>query len=409
MHVLDELAQRGFIQQSTGIESLREAMDRGPLMFYVGVDPTADSLHVGHSVPLMAAALLQRAGHIPIIVVGGGTAMVGDPSGKTEMRALINQEQITQNIAGIRPQLSALLLLDGERGHMVNNADWILGLGYIDFLRTIGRHFSVNRMLAMEAYKIRLEKGLSFIEFNYQLLQAYDFLQLHERFNCQLQIGGDDQWGNVLAGTDLIRRVRGHEAEAHGLTFPLITTASGAKMGKTAKGAVWLDAARTTPFDFYQYFINTDDRDVGKFLRLFTLLSIEEIERYEALEGKEINIAKAELAWQITSRVHGEAAADQARQAAKAMVSGTASTDLPTYNLESLEGQTIVSTLASAGLCKSKSEARRMLSGGGVKINGEKVTADAPLDAAWFSDGAAIFRVGKKRAASVRLPPSQST
>ncbi|MFK7929107.1 MAG: tyrosine--tRNA ligase [Myxococcota bacterium] len=403
MHVLDELAQRGFIAQTTGLDTLREALDAGPLTFYVGVDPTADSLHVGHSIPLMAAHLLQRAGHIPIIVFGGGTAMVGDPSGKTEMRAMLSTEQIAENIQGIKSQVGGLLTLDGTVGHARNNADWIAPLNYIDFLRRIGSLFSVNRMLAMEAYKQRLKTGLSFIEFNYQLLQAYDFLVLHQQYGCSLQVGGDDQWGNILAGTDLIRRIEGPEAAAHGLTLPLITTSSGAKMGKTAKGAVWLDAKRTAPFDFYQYWINIDDRDVGRMLKLFTTLPLPRIAELESLQGAQINKAKAELAWQITARIHGDAEADRARDAAAAMVAGAASDEMPTHTVETLDGLTLVAALADAGLCKSRGEARRMVQGGGVRVNGDKVQEDGPFLSDWLIEGEAVLRVGKKRVARLTL------
>ena len=327
--------------------------------------------------------------------------MIGDPSGKTEMRELISREQIDHNVAGLSAQIRKLIDLDSGSGTLLNNADWILDLGYIEFLRTIGRHFSVNRMLAAEAYKIRLEKGLSFIEFNYQLLQAYDFLVLNQRHGCTLQIGGDDQWGNILARTDLIRRVQGHETDVHGLTFPLITTASGAKMGKTAAGAVWLDAERTPVFDFYQYWINTDDRDVGRMLRLFTTLELDRIAELEALTGPAINDAKAELAWQVTARIHGKDAADQARDAARAMVRGDATDDLPTHSVSSLDDLTVVIAIADAGLCKSRGEARRMIQGGAVKINGEKVDEDGPFLAEWVVDGGAVLRVGKKRAARI--------
>ena len=401
MHVLDELSERGFVKQTTGLDALRAACDAGPITFYVGVDPTADSMHIGHSIPLMAAAILQKHGHKPIIIAGGGTAMIGDPSGKTEMRELISREQIDHNVAGLSAQIRKLIDLDSGSGTLLNNADWILDLGYIEFLRTIGRHFSVNRMLAAEAYKIRLEKGLSFIEFNYQLLQAYDFLVLNQRHGCTLQIGGDDQWGNILAGTDLIRRVQGHETDVHGLTFPLITTASGAKMGKTAAGAVWLDAERTPVFDFYQYWINTDDRDVGRMLRLFTTLELDRIAELEELTGPAINDAKAELAWQVTARIHGKDAADQARDAARAMVRGDATDDLPTHSVSSLDDLTVVIAIADAGLCKSRGEARRMIQGGAVKINGEKVDEDGPFLAEWVVDGGAVLRVGKKRAARI--------
>ena len=403
MHVLDELSARGFVQQTTGLDALRAALDAGPMTFYVGLDPTADSLHVGHSVPLMAASILQRAGHRPIIVIGGGTAMIGDPSGKTEMREMISREQIAANVAGIRAQVEGLIDIGEGQGRIVDNAEWLLGLNYIDFLREIGRHFSVNRMLSAEAYKQRLEKGLSFIEFNYMLLQSYDYLVLNQRYGCSLQVGGDDQWGNILAGTDLIRRVEGHETDTHALTFPLITTASGAKMGKTAKGAVWLDPSRTPAFDFYQYWINVDDRDVGKMLRLFTTLDLDRIAELEGYQGPRINDAKAELAWQVTARIHGSDAANQARDAAKAMVAGEATADLPTHEVDSLDGLTIVIALADAGLCKSRGEARRMIKNGGVRINGEKVASDAPFEAAWLEDGAAVLRVGKKRAARLKL------
>jgi tyrosyl-tRNA synthetase len=400
VHVLDELAERGFLQQTTGIDALRSALNAGPVTFYVGIDPTADSMHVGHTVPLMAAHLLQRAGHRPIVVMGGGTAMVGDPSGKTEMRQLIDQDRIQTNIAGIRRQVEHLLVIDGERGLIVDNADWLLGLNYISFLRDIGRHFSVNRMLSAEAYRLRLEKGLSFIEFNYMLLQSYDFLFLHQRYGCTLQVGGDDQWGNILAGTELIRRVEGHDS--HALTFPLVTTASGAKMGKTADGAIWLDPERTSAFDFYQYWINLDDRDVGPMLRRFTLLPLDEIPALEALEGAAINEAKRRLAWEVTARIHGPTSADSAREAARAMVSGAATDDLPTVTVAWAPDLQLAAVLCDAGLAASRSEARRLIQGGGVKVNQEKVDDErAMFDLVWFGEAGAILRVGKKKAARV--------
>lgn len=403
MHVLDELTQRGLVKQTTGLDTLRAALDAGPITFYVGLDPTADSLHIGHSVPLMAASVLQRAGHKPIVILGGGTAMIGDPSGKTEMRKMISREQIAANVEGIAAQAGHLLNLDGTHGMALNNDDWIGGLNYISFLRDVGRHFSVNRMLAAEAYKQRLETGLSFIEFNYQILQAYDFLVLHRDHGCILQVGGDDQWGNILAGTDLIRRIQGPEAQAHGLTFPLVTTASGAKMGKTAKGAIWLDPKRTPVFDFYQYWINIDDRDVGRMLRLFASLPLDEIESLEALQGRAINQAKQALAWNVTARIHGAAEADRARDAATAMVSGAASDDMPTHPLSTIEGVTLVMALADSGLCKSRGEARRLVKGGGVRVNGAKVAEDGPLQQKWFDNGEAVLRVGKKRVARLLI------
>jgi tyrosyl-tRNA synthetase len=400
VHVLDELQERGFIKQTTGLDSLRASLDASPITFYVGIDPTADSMHVGHSIPLMAAWFMQQAGHKVIVIVGGGTAMIGDPSGKTEMRALITQQTIAANIDGMTPQIQRLLNIDGDNGRIVNNAEWILQLNYVHFLRHIGKHFSVNRMLAAEAYKQRLERGLSFIEFNYQLMQANDFLELKQRYNCTLQIGGDDQWGNILAGTDLIRRVTA--TGAHGLTFPLITTSSGAKMGKTAKGAVWLDPARTSAFDLYQYWLNVDDKDAGRMLRLFTTLPLERIRELDALQGADVRQAKRVLAREHVTRIHGAEAAEQAEQAAKAMVAGKATDDLPSYSIDGLVGARLYTVLAQAELAKSNGEAKRSIKGGAVKVNGDKVhDPQALFLEEWLIDGAAVVSVGKKRAARV--------
>ncbi|TVQ94096.1 MAG: tyrosine--tRNA ligase [Deltaproteobacteria bacterium] len=405
MQVLEELDARGFIQQTTGLDSLREHLDQEPRTLYVGIDPTADSLHVGHTIPLLAAALLQRAGHKVVVVIGGGTAMVGDPSGKTELRAMLSVDEIQANARAIERQVGRLITLDDDRGRVIDNAEWLRSLGYINFLREIGRHFSVNRMLTVEAYKQRLERGLSFIEFNYQLLQAYDFLVLYRRWGVTLQIGGDDQWANILAGTDLIRREE--QGQAHGLTFPLVTTASGAKMGKTAKGAVWLDPARTPPFDFYQYWINIDDRDVGRMLRLFTLLPLDEIATLEALQGAAINQAKRRLAYEVTARMHGVEQAERAHRAAGAMVAGQATAALPTFQVPAaLRGETLVVLLAESGLCKSRGDARRQIQGGAVRLNNDKVlTLDATLPADVLSEGEAVLRVGKKKAARLVLHP----
>ncbi|MEO8213992.1 MAG: tyrosine--tRNA ligase, partial [Myxococcales bacterium] len=328
---LATLRQRGFVEQISDEAALAERLNAGSTVFYAGFDPTAASLHVGHYIPLLAMAHLSRAGHQAIAVLGGGTAMVGDPSGKTEMRQLITPEAIAANRDSIAPQVRRII---GDSARVVDNGDWILPLNYISFLRDIGRHFSVNRMLSAEAYKMRLEKGLSFIEFNYQLLQAYDFLALNERFNCALQIGGDDQWGNILAGIDLVRRVR--QQETFGLTFPLLTTASGAKMGKTAAGAVWLDPRLTPPYDFFQYFVNVDDRDVVRFLKLLTFEPLEEIRRFEATEGADLREAKRLLAHAVTTIVHGRAVADEAQAAARSAFGGGAGGDqsaLPTVAL----------------------------------------------------------------------------
>ncbi len=402
MDAFDVLQARGFIKQVTNEDALRKALTDETVTFYVGFDPTADSLHVGHLLPVMAMSWLQRAGHRPIAIVGGGTSMVGDPSGKTEMRQMLTRDAIGANTRAMQAQLSHFLEFGEGKGVMVDNADWLLELKYIDFLREIGRHFSVNKMLSAEAYKMRLEKGLSFIEFNYQLLQAYDFLELHRRYGCTLQMGGDDQWGNILAGTDLVRRIA--RADVHGLTQPLITTATGAKMGKTAAGAVWLDPNKLAPFDYYQYWINVDDRDVGRFMRLYTYLELDEIERYEALQGADVREAKKRLAWESTKLVHGQAAAEQA--AAGAGGHGQADTSaLPVHTVSELpdEGIKVYAVLADAGLCKSRGEARRLIKGGGVKLDGQKVADQEAVLTAEQLAGDVVLRAGKKRFVRVVL------
>ncbi len=389
--VLAVLRERGFVQQLNDEPGLVNAL-RGPLTFYCGFDPTASSLHVGSLVPLMAMAHLSRAGHRAIAVLGGGTAMIGDPSGKSELRQMISQEAIQANRRGVESQVRRFL---DDKALVVDNGEWLLSLPYIDFLRDIGRHFSVNRMLAAEAYKLRLEKGLSFIEFNYQILQAYDFLVLFRKHGCALQIGGDDQWGNILAGTDLIRRIE--QKEAFGLTFPLITTAAGAKMGKTAAGAVWLAADRTSSFDFYQYFVNVDDRDVGRFLKLFTFLPMDEVARFEALVGADLRTAKQTLAYEITRIVHGDAEAEKARSAAQAAFGGGAAGELvPTHALGAAEAK-VVDLLVAVGLAVSKSAARRLIEQGGVRIGDRKVSSidEVVLSADVPGDGV-LLHAGKK-------------
>ncbi len=401
MDVFERLVARGFVQQSTGAAELRAALAAGPVTFYIGFDPTADSLHAGSLVQILVMRWLQQAGHRAIALVGGGTAQVGDPSGKTELRQMLTQEQLDHNSAAIAAQLGRFLVLDGERGQLADNADWLMKLAYIPFLRDIGRHFSVNKMLSAEAYRQRLERGLSFIEFNYQILQAYDFLELHRRHGCTLQIGGDDQWGNILAGVDLVRRCE--SAGTHAMTTPLITTASGAKMGKTASGAVWLDAARTSPFDWYQYWLNVEDRDVGRFLKLYTWLEIDECDRLGSLPGAEIREAKRILAFETTSMVHGREAAEQAEKAARAMVANEASEDLPTIELTDATGDDgrLAVVLVTAGIAKSRSEARRLIQGGGVTVDNEKIAdVDHHVGAA-LQAGPVIVRVGKKRAVRV--------
>jgi tyrosyl-tRNA synthetase len=395
---LEVLRERGFVQQLSDEEGLVARFRAGSVCFYAGFDPTAASLHVGSLIPLIAMAHLARAGHQAIAVLGGGTAMVGDPSGKSEMRQLITQEAIQANRRQIEPQIRRIVGVGGgAEARIVDNADWLLPLNYIAFIRDIGRHFSVNRMLSAEAYKLRLEKGLSFIEFNYQLLQAYDFLVLNEKHDCALQIGGDDQWGNIVAGIDLIRRVR--QKETFGLTFPLLTTASGAKMGKTAAGAVWLDAALTTPYDFFQYFVNVDDRDVVRFLKMLTFLPREEIARYAALEGAELREAKRALARGVTEVVHGAAAAAEADRAASAAFGGAGAHDasVPTYEVADPTGAVkIVDLLAASGLAGSKSAARRLVEQGGVRVGDRKVTSiEEVVRAADVGEGT-LLHAGKK-------------
>jgi tyrosyl-tRNA synthetase len=386
------LRERGFIQQISDEEDLKRELAAGRVTFYSGFDPTASSLHVGSLVPLMAMAHLGRAGHRPIALLGGGTTMVGDPSGKTELRQMLTKEAIADNRAGIEAQVRRVLAGVPDVV-VVDNGEWLLPLNYIDFLRDIGRHFSVNRMLAAEAYKQRLEKGLSFIEFNYQLLQAYDFLVLERRHGCALQIGGDDQWGNIVAGVDLIRRV--DQKQAFALTFPLITTAAGAKMGKTAAGAVWLDAARTSPYDFYQYFVNVDDRDVVRFLKLFTAQPLAEIARFETVVGAELRDAKKMLAHGVTAIVHDAAAADEAQRAAAAAFGGGGDESaIPTFTVAGTER--IVDVLASSGLAASKSVARRLIEQGGVRLGDRKIaTVDDTLRPDEIGDGV-LLHAGKK-------------
>jgi len=397
--VFDELQQRGFVEQVSDEAALRQLLENKKITCYVGFDPTADSLHVGSLVPIMALAHMQRWGHKPIAILGGGTTMVGDPSGKTEMRQMLTREQIVANGQKIKEQLARFLDFDNGSALMVDNADWLLNLNYIVFLRDIGKHFSVNRMLAAEAYKIRLEAGLSFIEFNYQVLQAYDYLMLFRRHGCTLQMGGNDQWGNILAGVDLIRRVESAEVQA--LTFPLITTAGGSKMGKTAKGAIWLDAQRTNPYEFYQYWINTDDRDVGRFIKFFTFLPMKEIVELEKLQGADLREAKQVLAFEVTKIVHGETEATQARDASQVMFGGGQSENIPSSEWARREvqaGISVVDLFVRSGLVSSKSDARRLIEQGGAYVNQRRIQShEEKVDLGDVADGGLILRAGKKR------------
>jgi tyrosyl-tRNA synthetase len=401
-NVYDELKERGFVAQVSDEEAVRRMLGEERITFYVGFDSTATSLHAGSLVPIMAMVHLRRAGHRVIAVVGSGTTMVGDPSGKTEMRPMLDEAVIRAQGQAILLQLARYLHFDGQGALAVDNADWLLPLRYIPFLRDIGRHFSVNRMLAAEAYKLRLERGLSFIEFNYQILQAYDYLTLYREHRCTLQMGGDDQWGNILAGIDLIRRIEGGTAQA--LTFPLLTTATGAKMGKTAQGAVWLDGALFSPYDYYQYWINSDDRDVGRFLRLFTLLPLDEIRRLEGLSGSGLNEAKRVLAFEATKITHGELEAEKARQAAAAAFSPGAgdpdaipTTTVPRTGLEAGIAPAVLFT--DVGLTPSRKEAKRMIEQGGLYVNDERLDSPERLITAadLGPDGGLLLKAGKKK------------
>lgn len=399
--VFDELQKRGFVDQVSDEAALRRLLKTEKITCYIGFDPTADSLHVGNLLPIMALMHMQRHGHRPIAVLGGGTAMVGDPSGKTEMRQMLSADIIRVNGNKIRDQLARFLDFDGGRALVIDNADWLLGLRYVDFLRDIGRHFSVNRMLAAEAYKVRMANGLSFIEFNYQLLQAYDFLILYRQHHCLLQMGGNDQWGNILAGVDLIRRVEGDEVQA--LTFPLITTTGGAKMGKTARGAIWLEAQKTSPYEFYQYWVNTGDQDVDRFLRLFTFLPMEEIDGLQKLQGAELREAKRILAYEVTNIVHGEVAAREAREASQAMfgdgcgeAANIPSSDWPRQQLHN--GVPVVDLFVRSGLVSSKSAARRLIEQGGAYVNQRRIVSyEEKVDMTDVQADALLLRAGKKR------------
>ncbi len=413
----DILAERGFVAQVTDAEAVRALFAAGPVTVYTGYDPTAPSLHVGNLLTLMALKHLERAGHRPLVVLGGGTAMVGDPSGKTEMRQLLDGDKIRENLAAQRVQIAHLLDVAGGGALVVDNAEWLLELKYVDFLREIGRHFSVNRMLSAEAYKLRLERGLLFIEFNYQLLQAYDFLQLRRRFDCRLQAGGDDQWGNILAGVDLCRRVDGELV--HGLTFPLLLTATGEKMGKTAAGAVWLDGARLSPFDYYQFWVNTHDDDVLRMLGYYTFLPMDQVRAVAKVEGEELNAAKSILAFEATALLHGREAALAARAAAQGAFGGRsipagllpastipreASADaqqIPTTQLtpaELREGLTLVDVLVRIELADSKNAARRLITQGAVRINDAPASGvEQRLTVGDLGGEGLLIRAGKKK------------
>jgi len=418
--VFDVLEERGFIEQVTDEVRLRQLL-KGKVTCYIGFDPTASSFHVGNLVPIMALAQMQRHGHRPVALVGGGTGLVGDPSGKDHMRQMLTRGEIDRNAGVQKKQFSHFLDFSKDQALLLNNADWLTKLNYIDFLRDIGVHFSVNRMLATESVKVRLETGLSFIEFNYQLLQAYDFWHLFKNYDCVIQMGGSDQWGNIVAGIDLIRRLEGKEA--YGITFPLIMTADGRKMGKTEMGAVWLDGERTSPYEYYQFWINSDDRDVKRFLALFTFLPMEDVEENGKLQGANLRKAKEVLAFEATKIVHGEKEAEKARNTSKtlfvrasngeiAVESGTVAISsehsMPTTSMNSerfIEGIPIFRLFETTGLCPSSSEARRLIEQGGAYLNNERVAKfDDLVTLKDFKGGNTIFlRAGKKKFQRIKL------
>ena len=378
MSVYDVLKERGFLKQLSHEDEIKELLEKEKITFYIGFDPTADSLHVGHFIALMVMSHMQRAGHRPICLLGGGTGMVGDPSGKDDMRKMLTPEFISHNIACFKKQMARFIDFSEGQAIMVNNADWLLELNYIELLRDVGVHFSVNRMLTAECYKQRMERGLSFLEFNYMIMQSYDFYMLYQKYGCNMQFGGDDQWSNMLGGTELIRRKLGKDAYA--MTITLLLNSEGKKMGKTQSGAVWLDPNKTSPFDFYQYWRNVDDADVIKCMRLLTFLPLEQIDEMATWEGSQLNKAKEILAYELTNLVHGEEEAKKAQEGARALFSGGADTaHMPTTELtdeDFVEEGTIdlITMLIKAGLVPTRSEGRRAIEQGGVSIDGEKIT-----------------------------------
>ena len=399
MGIYEELQARGLIAQVTDEERIRDLVNNGKATFYIGFDPTADSLHVGHFMALCLMKRLQEAGNKPIALIGGGTGYIGDPSGRTDMRSMMTPEQIQHNCDCFKKQMSRFIDFSDGKALMVNNADWLLGLNYIEVLREIGPHFSVNRMLTAECYKQRMEKGLSFLEFNYMIMQAYDFYELFQKYGCNLEFGGDDQWSNMLAGTELIRRKLGKDASA--MTITLLLNSEGKKMGKTQSGAVWLDPNKTSPFEFYQYWRNVGDADVLKCIRMLTFLPLEEIDAMDKWEGAELNKAKEILAFELTSLVHGEEEAKKEQEAAKALFSTGAAADMPKTELTEADltdgNIDIMTLLVKCGLTASKSEARRAVQQGGVSVDGEKITDIAHTFAGEdFGGEGIVLKKGKK-------------
>lgn len=399
-NVYDVLMERGFIEQTTHEDEIKNLLANESVSFYIGFDPTADSLHIGHYLQIMVMSHMQKHGHRPIALIGGGTTMVGDPSDRTGMRQMMTQEQIQANGERFKLVFKKFLDFSDDKAIMVNNADWLLKLNYVDFLRDVGIHFSVNRMLTAECYKNRMEKGLTFLEFNYMIMQAYDFYVLHQMHNCKMQFGGNDQWSNIIAGTDLIRRK--DSANAYGMTFALLTNSEGKKMGKTEKGALWLDPEKTSPYDFYQYWRNVDDADVKKCLSLLTFLPMEEVERLSSLEGSEINKAKEVLAFEVTQLIHGTENAKNAEEASKALFGkGQDLSNVPTIELEKAlveKGIEINNLLADTKIVSTKSEGRRLIQQNGIYLNDETITTHThEVTLSDFSEGFAMIRKGKKK------------
>ena len=398
MQIYEELQARGLIAQVTDEPKVRELVNNGNAVFYIGFDPTADSLHVGHFMALCLMKRLQMAGNRPIALLGGGTGMIGDPSGKTDMRKMLTKEMIDHNIACFKKQMSRFIDFSEGKAMMVNNADWLLSLNYVDFLREIGPHFTVNRMLAAECYKQRWEKGLTFLEFNYMVMQAYDFLELNRRYGCKLQMGGDDQWSNIIAGVELCRRKENQAV--YGLTNKLLTKSDGTKMGKTAGGALWLDGDKVSPYDFYQYWRNVDDADVERCLSLLTFLPMEEVRRLGAMKDQQANEAKAVLAYEVTKIVHGQEAADKAKKSAEAIFGGRGNAeDMPAIQVgNDAPGKKLLDVIAQGGIVASKGEGRRLIQQNGISLNDERITdVDYILQESDFPEDGAILKKGKKK------------
>lgn len=395
-NVFDILEQRGYIEQLTHEKEMRELFEKESVSFYIGIDPTANSMHIGHFVALMVASILQKAGHRPIILMGGGTAAIGDPSGRTDMRQMLTREQLDANVEAIKKQAERFVSFEGKNtAIIVNNKDWLLDLNYIDFMKEIGSKFTVAKMISQECYKNRLETGLTFFEMGYLLLQSYDFLYLHDKYNCKMQIGGNDQWSNIIGGVELIRKI-GTE-DSYGLTFKLLTNSEGKKMGKTAKGALWLNPEKTSPYEFYQYWRNVADTDVRKILCLLTFLPMEEIDRLSSLEGEKINEAKKIAAYEITKLIHGEEEAKKAEEAANALFSGNGNAEnMPTTKIDDTN-ISIVDALVLTGIAPSKGQARTLISQGGITLNDEKIDdINFKLSDDDFKEGYAIIKKGKK-------------